>query len=999
MAYKTGLLAYKETDSSSNWLPASWRGVVPTGDDYILTDVNVYNRGNTTEEVDKAEIGIFEINAFALSAPHNVIPAQYFTQMFVTLRAIRNITEHSVSDWFSNNAMIFTFKPVLLKPMTFGQQNAHFALTTDGQIVCYVKDLECRIIRRIYDGIHTKDYHEVEKVDKRYDGVVNRGTLADQRYNFRGYTDHPNVEFSLSATGEKSLYNDIRVVLHDVVLVQRQDTFSSGNIASFEGYKLRDARGITVYQSSGVPGISDTILYSNKELKLSVPRDTLNANLDEYSALHSEVDRRIDYEWLMRQSGAASSMPTLFMSNVVSNMLSKVEFTDRVSDHGSMIYDATVNLKFANTETGELDNDHVTVTSSSNFTNVFDVSFTDGNKDETLVTARQATTQCVLDQCFLSSTLFGEAETDSVSTGSSSIKYFIDVIINDYYHTNGGSRTNSSANNRTAHSRHRIAGYVAAGVEITKGMLTNNVIPVTYDKLTVDKVIQYERFLLTPVDVANTFTSTSSNNTMYSRLNVKSKYIGDNVLTNIGSFTRDDIDVVIQMHDALANNKQNKDRYITPMEYYGSSSVESVELFEDDQLKTTAKNDEDAPTYFWVESLKNWCTFKTEVIDETSCTDAKLFVWNGVNGWYEFGSLLDFVNCYYVPKEKLKSLDPKDPADATVFANFMIYLNFMMSMYNFPLETLHAINIDRVYKPFEPHLEGKERSFLENVGHVVMTGVRAVGSGVKAIWDCANTVVNVITLDFDAAYDRWKDTWSDLWDMYTGIFTAVFIMPLEGVGKLIYDALKGSNANEEMYKVNFGKRLFARCFYVKLPYDSGYSSNDRTTYQTIRVKHRAEKAYGSIDGGVINRVSCAALNSIPTTIGSPFVTRSSTGELMIAYEMMYSGPIKEEADSHSDLLKYSGIAPIDVELSNQLLQTTLGSGEDKTIDDWLNVFGESDNYALSTREDVHTTNISTSVVEQHNIVSTTHGTLTVKSNRSKVSSDVETANINTVQKW
>lgn len=998
MAYRTGILTYKDSASDSNWLPASWRGVVPTGNDKILTDVNVYNRDNTTPETDKAEIGIFEINAFALSAPHNVIPAEYFTQMFVTLRAIRNITEHSVSDWFSNNAMIFTFKPVLLKPMAFGYQNsAHFALTSDGQIVCYMKDLECRIIRRIYDGIHVKDYHEVDKGDKRYDGVLNKGTLADKSYNFLGYTDHPNVDFLLSATGEKSLYNDIRVVLHDVVLVQRQDSFSSGNKTSFEGYKLRDARGITVYKSTGIPDIPDTVIYSNKELDLSVPRDTLNANLDEHSVLNSEVDRRIDYEWLTRQTGV-QSMPTIFMSNIVSNMLSKVEFTDRLSDRGSMIHDATVNLKFANTETGELDNNCITVTSSSNATTVFSVSFTDGNSDETDVTSRQATAQCVLDQCFLSSTLFGEAETDTVSTGASSINYFIDVIINDYYHTNGGG-THNSTNNRTARRRHRIAGYLSGNIEITTSLLQDYVLPITYDKLTVDEVIKYERFLLTPVEVANTFTSTSYNSVMYRKLNVKSKLLGDNVITQIGPFTQDDVDVVIQMYEALANNKQSKDRFITPMEYYGSSTTESVELFEDDQLKTTAKNDEDAPMYFWVETLKNWCTFKSEVVDDTSCTEAKLCVWNGLNGWYDFGSLLDFVNCYYTPKEKLKLLDPNDPADAAVFANFLIYVNFMMSMYNFPLETLHAINIDRVYKPFDPNLAGQERSFLENVGHAIMTGVRAVESGLKAVWDCANTVVNVITLDFEGAYERWKDTWSDMWNMYTGIFTAVLTMPIEGAAKLIFDALKDSNANSEMYKINFGKRLFARCFYVKIPYDSGYSSNDKTTYQTIRVKHRAEKAYGSIDGGVINRVTCAALNTIPTTIGSPFVTRSSTGELMIAYDMLYSGPIKEEADTHSDLLKYSGIAPIDIELSNQLLRTTLGSGEDKTIDDWLNVFGESDSYVSSSREDVHTTNISSSVVEQNNIVSTTYGTLTVKSNRSKVSSDVETANINTVQKW
>ena len=996
MAYTNGKITYKSAITGPSMIPASWRGVVPTGTIDSLTDVNVFDKSGTVE-TDKSEIGIFEINSFALSVPHNIIPAEYFTQMFVTLRSYRNPKAVSTSDKFGNSAMIFTFKPLLLHPLAFNDTvDALFAKTTDGQIVCYLQNLECSIIRRIYDGIHTKDAHEVGKNDKRYNGTQNKGTLADISSNFIGYSEQQNYDFGLDATSDKRVYSDIKVILHDVVLVQRQDAFSSGNKTMYEGYKLRDARGITVVK---LVNNTEQVIYTNRQLQFTVPRDTLNSNLDAQSFVNGEVTSRIDYEWLMRQTltqDVTGNVPTVFMKNVVQNMIDKVEFTDE-SNTWSTIDDATVSLQFANTETGELDDDCVTLTSKASSQDAFKIAFTDSNDDETNVTERPVTTQCTLDQCFLSSTIFGEAEYDTTTSIDTHVEFFIDVIVNDYYHTNGGD-TQATAQNRTAYNRHRFVGYDANTTEITVSSLTQ-IIPITYDQISVDRVVQYSHFLLTPVEVVNTFTS-DSYGASYKRFNVKSQYVSnDNVVEQLGDFTQDDVDVVLTLYDALTNNAANKDRYVTPMEYYGSSADSTVELFEDDRLSTTASKDEDAPVYFWVETLKNWCTFSSVVNDETSCTEAKLCVWNGVNGWFDFSSLIGFVTQYYTTKEKLKSLDPTNAEDKVVFAKFLLYINFMMSMYNFPLETLHTINIDRVYTPFDPNLKGKGRSFLESVGHTIMTGVRAIKSGIKSAWDCANAVVNVLTLDFKGAYSRWADSWSDLWDMYTGIYTAMYIMPLEGSIEILLDALMNSDPNDEMFKIDYGKQMFARCFYVKLPYDSGYSSNDKTTYQTVRIQHRAEKAYGSIDGGVINRVTCAALNTIPTTIGSPFVTRSSTGELMIAYDMMYSGPVKEKSDSHTDLSKYSGITNLDVELSNQLLSTTLGTGEDKTIQDWLNVFGEVDDYAATVVSDVATTNISTSVVEQNNIVSTACGTLTIKSNRSKVSSDVETTNINTVQKW
>lgn len=223
-------------------------------------------------------------------------------------------------------------------------------------------------------------------------------------------------------------------------------------------------------------------------------------------------------------------------------------------------------------------------------------------------------------------------------------------------------------------------------------------------------------------------------------------------------------------------------------------------------------------------------------------------------------------------------------------------------------------------------------------------------------------------------------------------------MPIKYIIDQIVRLTGEANTNDAYYNIDFGKRLFARCFYVKLPYDSGYSSNDATSYQTVRVPKRTNKAYGAIDGGIKNRTSCAMYNIIPTTIGSPFATRSSSGELMLAYKMSYSGPIIEKYDSHENLVKKSGITNVDIEFSNQLLRKTLGSGEDKTINDWLTTF--EDNFAEeSSKSSNLNTTLASGAVEQHNQKDSAMATMKITATRSKTTSDVESTEINTLTKW
>lgn len=248
------------------------------------------------------------------------------------------------------------------------------------------------------------------------------------------------------------------------------------------------------------------------------------------------------------------------------------------------------------------------------------------------------------------------------------------------------------------------------------------------------------------------------------------------------------------------------------------------------------------------------------------------------------------------------------------------------------------------------------------------------------------------------AWEYTKDGWSDIFKSSVEVLEATYTMPIKYIIDQIVRLTGEANTNDAYYNIDFGKRLFARCFYVKLPYDSGYSSNDATSYQTVRVPKRTNKAYGAIDGGIKNRTSCAMYNIIPTTIGSPFATRSSSGELMLAYKMSYSGPIIEKYDSHENLVKKSGITNVDIEFSNQLLRKTLGSGEDKTINDWLTTF--EDNFAEeSSKSSNLNTTLASGAVEQHNQKDSAMATMKITATRSKTTSDVESTEINTLTKW
>ena len=77
----------------------------------------------------------------------------------------------------------------------------------------------------------------------------------------------------------------------------------------------------------------------------------------------------------------------------------------------------------------------------------------------------------------------------------------------------------------------------------------------------------------------------------------------------------------------------------TPTEYYSSVSiVDSLPQGEAGFIRADAyetAETEGRPTWFWLNTLANWCTFK-----KTAANTTELCVWNGTNGWDRFTDIM-----------------------------------------------------------------------------------------------------------------------------------------------------------------------------------------------------------------------------------------------------------------------------------------------------------------------------------------------------------------------
>ena len=447
------------------------------------------------------------------------------------------------------------------------------------------------------------------------------------------------------------------------------------------------------------------------------------------------------------------------------------------------------------------------------------------------------------------------------------------------------------------------------------------------------------------------------------------------------------------------------DDYITPMEFYeGTNDAVEVE-FSSKLVDKTAADKTDIPTYFWVESLKNWCYYDMTTVNN-ACNIAMLKVWNGKNNWQFLDNLLESAKLRYIPRaeytkllaeyQNIDTIEDRKAEIKEILSDFADHILSQFLVYPFNLDKLKTISIDRIYYGAKANYAGnKDKGFFDYLYDATIGNVVSLATGT---W-------YIISSPFSThKFDKFK---KGLGTIATGVLNAavgsamIFLaLTPDLLSKFVYyglDKFINSFSNiSTFWLIDHYQTLFASCRYVILPYDNKYSNNDEVTFQTIRNHDR----WDNVEGGIMTRARIIAYLSINTTIGSPFIARSSTGELMLATAFTYSGPVREKYDSATDLIKQPGIIADDIKLSNELLQKTLGNGYDKTIKDWLNCMGNTPDESLTPTVNVNNaTALSKSVVELANTNQTAEASMLLTVNRSKVSSDVENIVINTLKKW
>ena len=104
------------------------------------------------------------------------------------------------------------------------------------------------------------------------------------------------------------------------------------------------------------------------------------------------------------------------------------------------------------------------------------------------------------------------------------------------------------------------------------------------------------------------------------------KFIEDISHQDVDLYSEDLIDSIIQAYDSTIPFASCT---CTPMEYYSGHTDSSIVVFNDRLSNVTKTIDlSEVPTYFWVETLKNWCYYTIEPADN-ECNIAMLNVWNG----------------------------------------------------------------------------------------------------------------------------------------------------------------------------------------------------------------------------------------------------------------------------------------------------------------------------------------------------------------------------------
>ena len=465
--------------------------------------------------------------------------------------------------------------------------------------------------------------------------------------------------------------------------------------------------------------------------------------------------------------------------------------------------------------------------------------------------------------------------------------------------------------------------------------------------------------------------------------------------TGLTDLTRDQIEKMEDLTEIPYASMTSEGLFVTPMEYYEGFNANRVEgslLTLENKVK---ENDSDIPVYFWVETLKNWCTYEYEKLTDWNGF-ARLKVWNGRNGWFYLDEILQQQRSCQMTITQMQDARTDYLADRDAAKNLERlnrYRNILVansSLYRFPYEKLNTTVLQRVYTPtneanwiveddtfFLVRVVSKVVDFLENYAMMIVDW-----SPIGIIY---NSYKDGIGSAFGAGWNRWT---SALGDIFGGI--EALVSPV--INWLFSDSEATNTPEKRLRKIDTRKLLVAAVEYLFLPYDTGYSSNDVATFQTIRFRNE----WGT--DGIVSRTSLKAGHNIGNPMGSPLVVRSTTGELTLAVSMTYQGPWRQFYGTE-DYVKQVGISQNDVDMTNKMLAKMFGDGTDKTANDYLNIRGGLlSSIALAGGASLKTV-MANDVVEQTNAGDSASCEITIIANRSKTSSDVETPTINTLTKW
>ena len=463
--------------------------------------------------------------------------------------------------------------------------------------------------------------------------------------------------------------------------------------------------------------------------------------------------------------------------------------------------------------------------------------------------------------------------------------------------------------------------------------------------------------------------------------------------------------------------------FITPMEYYSQNSTPDANY--DGKLENIT-NVKSEPVYFWVETLKNWCTY-TPYKASDACIGAELCIWNGFDDFIPLYKYLDTISEEVPTLEELIRIKNKysnpagwerlTPKEKTTMSNAYQQLTLRaMQFRGFDFNRLKRVDIIRSAKYATANYNGTPKKswldYLGPIGSMIRFANHTWGAllNITPVYWVYNAIANDMTPwdSIKAAGNHAKAAGCAL--LMTVVQLAGTVTVLGGpatYAKFQMDCAAAYNrllgrlpSHENIYELDHWQNLFAVCRYIMCPYDENYSSSDKTTFQTIRNTITPEKFY-HVAGAFENRNRLIPYHLIPNPIGAMFAARGSTGELMLAMTFMLSGPTREDSSSEHDFPKYSGVTEADINFANELLRTQLGAGYDKTGGHYMNFTGAVDDLARDPAFiDTLKTRLTNAQVLQENAKNkTVFADLHLTANRSKTSSDADTNSINTLTKW